>query len=68
MAENFIKRVSDKPRRLELQDALEQARVPLARAINAGHKFVYDDLQVSLATAQERAEALLARLANQPRR
>lgn len=67
LAENFIKRVNDKPRRQALQDELEQAKVPLTRAISAGHKFVYDDLQNSLATAQQRAEALLAKLANQPR-
>lgn len=65
---NFIKRVTDKQRRQELQDELDQAKVPLTRAVNAGHKFVYDDLQASLATAQQRAEALLAKLANQPRR
>ncbi len=68
LAEGFIKRVSDRARRQELQDELDQAKVPLTRAINAGHKYVYDDLQASLATAQQRAEALLARLANQPAR
>lgn len=68
LAENFIKRVSDRPRRQELQDELEQAKVPLTRAIAAGHKYVYDDLRTSLATAQQRTEALLAKLANQPRR
>lgn len=68
LAENFIKRVSDRPRRQELQDELEQAKVPLTRAIAAGHRYVYDDLRTSLATAQQRTEALLAKLANQPRR
>lgn len=68
LAEGFIKRVSDRTRRQELQDELEQAKVPLTRAVSAGHKFVYDDLQSSLAVAQQRTEALLAKLANQPRR
>ena len=66
LAESFIKRVSDKPRKAELMEELDQAKVPLTRAVNAGHKFVYDDLQASLATAQQRAEALLGKLANQP--
>lgn len=68
LAESFVKRISDKARRTELEDALEQARVPMTRAINAGHRFVYDDLKESLALAQTRAEDLLSRLANQPAR
>jgi hypothetical protein len=68
LAENFVKRVSDRERRRELEDALEQAKVPMTRAINAGHRFVYDDLKTSLALAQNRAEDLLSRLANQPPR
>lgn len=68
LAESFVKRISDKTRRQELQDELDQARVPMQRAVNAGHKFVYDDLQSALAVAQTRAEALLSKLANQPRR
>ncbi len=64
LAESFVKRVTDTKRRQDLESALEQARVPMTRAINAGHRFVYDDLTESLAQAQTRAEALLSRLAN----
>ena len=64
LANSLIKRVDDKARRNELTQALEQAQVPLTRALNAGHKFVYDDLREYLATAQKRVEALLNRLAN----
>ncbi|MGE3705216.1 MAG: hypothetical protein AB7I13_08085, partial [Vicinamibacterales bacterium] len=68
LADDFIKRVSDRARRQELTDELEQARVPVQQAVNAGHKYVYDDLQDAVARAQTRIEALLAKLANQPRR
>lgn len=64
LAQSLIRRVSDKTRRTELTTALEQAQVPMTRAVNAGHKFVYDELRDQLAVAQKRAEALLARLAN----
>lgn len=63
-ARDLIRRVNDPQRRAALQDEYEQAQVPLTRAIQAGHKFVYDDLREYLATAQERAQALLAKLAN----
>ncbi len=69
LAGNFIKRVNDQTVRQELQDQLDQASVPMQRAVDAGHKFVYDDLQSSLALAQTRVGELLERLANQsPRR
>lgn len=64
LAQSLIKRVSDKKRRAELTDQYDQAQVPLTRAINAGHQFVYDDLREYLGLAQKRAEALLAKLAN----
>lgn len=64
LANSLIRRVDDKARRNELAQELEQAQVPLTRALNAGHKFVYDDLREYLATAQKRVEALLNRLAN----
>jgi non-homologous end joining protein Ku len=67
LAETFIKRVSDKAKRQAFVDRYEQARVPLVRAVNAGHKFVYDDLQSNLANAQKRVQELLAELANQRR-
>ena len=64
LAQSLIKRVADKPRRAALTEAYDQAQIPLTRALNAGHKFIYDDLRDYLATAQARAEALLSRLAN----
>lgn len=64
LAQSLIKRVSDAKRKAELTAAYEQAQVPLTKAVNAGHKFVYDDLRSELADAQKRAEALMARLAN----
>lgn len=68
LAEDFVKRVTDRTRRQELTEELEQAKVPMQQAVNAGHKFVYDDLQEALARAQSRVEALLSKLANQPQR
>lgn len=63
-ARDLIKRVSDGQRRAALQEEFEQAQVPLTRAIQAGHKFVYDELREYLATAQQRTQALLSKLAN----
>lgn len=64
LAQSLIKRVSDSKRRATLNAEYEQAQVPLTRAVNAGHKFVYDDLRQNLSVAQQRAQALLAKLAN----
>jgi hypothetical protein len=64
LVQSLIKRVTDKPRRAALTEAYDQAQVPVTRALNAGHKFVYDELRDYLATAQERVEALLTKLAN----
>jgi hypothetical protein len=64
LAQSLIRRVDDQKRRATLTDALQQAQVPLTRAVNAGHRFVYDDLRENLATAQKRVEALLSTLAN----
>lgn len=64
LAQSLIRRVDDQKRRAALSDALQQAQVPLTRAVNAGHKFVYDELRENLATAQKRVETLLSTLAN----
>jgi hypothetical protein len=64
LASAMIKRVDDRQRRAGLMDEYEQATVPLTRAINAGHKFVYDDLADSLSTAQTRVEKLMEHLVN----
>jgi hypothetical protein len=63
-AQSLIRRVDDRTRRAELTRAYEQAEVPLTRAVNAGHRFVYDELREYLASAQARVTALLSSLAN----
>ncbi|MEQ1911474.1 MAG: cytochrome c3 family protein [Vicinamibacterales bacterium] len=64
LANTMIKRVDDRQRRADLMAEYEQAQVPLTRAINAGHKFVYDELEEYLGVAQGRIEKLMARIAN----
>jgi hypothetical protein len=64
LAQAMIKRVDDRQRRADLMREYEQATVPLTRAINAGHKFVYDDLENYVGVAQQRVEALMSRIAN----
>lgn len=66
-ASSLVRRVDDAARRTQLTNALQQAEVPLIRAVNAGHQFVYDDLQSYLAQAESRVQALLAQLTNPPR-
>ena len=44
LASALIKKVEDKQRRADLMNDYEQATVPMTRAINAGHKFVYAEL------------------------
>ena len=64
LASTMIKRVEDRQRRADLMTEYEQAQVPLTRAINAGHKFVYDELDEYLKVAQDRIDKLMARIAN----
>lgn len=61
---SLVNRVSDKPRRAQLDQAYQQADVPLTEAVLAGHEFVYDDLKERLSVARQRIEALLGQLAN----
>jgi hypothetical protein len=61
---SLVNRVSDKPRRAQLDDAYQQAEVPLIQAVQSGHAFVYDDLKERLSVARQRIEALLGQLAN----
>lgn len=61
---SLVNRVSDKPRRAQLDAAYQQAEVPLTEAVQAGHRFVYDDLKERLSVARQRIEALLGQLAN----
>lgn len=64
LAQSLIKRVNDDTRRAALNDEYEQAQVPLTRAVNAGHKFVYDELREYLGESQQRVQALMTKLAN----
>jgi hypothetical protein len=61
---NAIGRVKDPARRASLEQAAQQAEVPIIEATQAGHAFVYDQLQDRLVTARARLAALFERLAN----
>lgn len=63
-AERLIEGVRDPDRRAALEEAYQQAEVPLIQARQAGHRFVFDQLEERLATARARAAALLAELVN----
>ena len=59
-----IARVSNRTRRTELEGLYRQAAVPLIQAVQAGHEFVYTNLNERLATARKRIEEMLGQLAN----
>ena len=63
-ARSLINRVNDRTRRNELDAAYQQADVALTQAVQAGHQFVYDDLEERSSVARQRIDALLDRLAN----
>jgi hypothetical protein len=63
-ARSLISRVKDQPRRARLEQAAQQIDVPLTEATQAGHAFVYVDLEERLATARRRLAVLLDELAN----
>lgn len=67
-AQKSLKNVRDPARRMMLLDAYGQAEVPLIRAVNAGHQFVYDDLREYTAVAQKRIDALLLMIDSQASR
>jgi hypothetical protein len=60
----LVGRVTDKSRRARLEEAQQQAEVPLTEAIQAGHAFVFDTLKERLSTARRRIDALLGQFAN----
>ena len=64
---SLVNRVRDRARKAALDEAYQQAEVPLIQAVQAGHKFVYDDLKERLSLARQRLEALLGQLANPAR-
>ena len=63
-ARSLLDRVDDPERRQELEDAYEQAEVPLREAVADAHAFVFDAMKERLETAKARSEALLQELAN----
>ena len=65
-ADRLIGRVSDSTRRQALETAREQAEVPLTQARDAGHRFVFDELESRLDVARDRT-ALLMQLLIAPR-
>ncbi len=58
-ADRLIARVADPSRRARLADAREQAEVPLTQARDAGHRFVFDELQRRLVDARDRTMILM---------
>jgi hypothetical protein len=63
-APRLIARVEDPARKKALEDAYEQAQVPLREAVHSAHAFVFDQMRDRLRAAKERSEALLTELAN----
>lgn len=63
-ARTAIARVKDATRKASLEQAAQQAEVPIIEATQAGHAFVYDQLSERLTTARARLAALFERLAN----
>lgn len=63
-ARSAIARVKDATRRAALEQAAQQAEVPIIEATQAGHAFVFDQLNERLVTARARLAALFERLAN----
>ena len=63
-AEHLIDRIRDEARQAAFRAAYRQAEVPLIQARQAGHRFVFDQLEERLATARERTGELLAGLVN----
>jgi hypothetical protein len=64
LADSLIKRVEDRERRTRLRQAYDAVQAPLARAIAAGHKFVYDEMKEYLSRSEQRVQELLTSLAN----
>jgi hypothetical protein len=63
-ARRLIDRVSDRARRERLNQAAQQVEVPLTEATQAGHSFVYTNLEERLGVARRRLSALVEALAN----
>ena len=59
---NAISRVKDPARRKSFESAAQQAEVPIIEATQAGHAFVFDQLDERVATARARLTALFERV------
>ena len=57
--DHLISRVTDPARRAQLEDARQQAEVPLTQARQAGHRFVFDELESRLGVARDRTAVLM---------
>lgn len=60
----LIKKVGDEQRRKNLEDAAQQAEVPLLQATDGAHAFVFTDLKERLGVAKDRLAALQQELTN----
>lgn len=60
----LIERVDEAERRARLEEAYRQAEVPLIEAANAGHSFIFAEMEDRLSVALQRSESLLGELAN----
>lgn len=60
----LLRRIEDQERRKTLEQAYQQAQVPLTEAVSAAHAFVFDQMRERLQLAKERSEVLLNELAN----
>jgi hypothetical protein len=63
-ARSAIARVKDPARRASLEEQARQAEVPIVEATQAGHQFVYTQLEERLQAARTRLTALFDRIAN----
>lgn len=64
-AQSLIRRIKNKELRAKFEEQWRQAEIPVIEARNAGHEFVFDNLEERLARARQRTEALMDALANQ---
>ena len=63
-ARRLIERIQDSARQAEMEEAYNQAEVPLIQARQAEHRFVFDALEERLGVARERTATLLTELVN----
>jgi hypothetical protein len=60
----LLRRVKEPERRRLLEDAYQQAQVPLTEAVSSAHSFRFENMRERLLDAKEKSEALLNELAN----